>query len=62
MSELGFWYFFFVFFCEVKLNMKTIYDKYECLKKHLLWELSSSFLHFSYQVGPLMGAMTDVLQ
>ena len=34
---------------EIKLYMKSIYDKQECLWKHLLWEFNSTFRHFPYQ-------------
>ena len=35
---------------EIKLYMKSIYDKQECLWKHLLWEFHSTFRHLPYQV------------
>ena len=43
------------FSCEIKLYMKSIYDKQECLWKHLLWEFNSTFRHFSYQAEAFDG-------
>ena len=37
------------FFWEIKLFIKSIYNKQECLWKYLLWEFSTAFRHFPYQ-------------
>ena len=34
---------------EIKLYLKSIYDKQEYLRKHLLWEFNSTFRNFSYE-------------
>ena len=55
MFYLDFWYFLFVFFLRNKTSYESIYEKQECLWKHLLWEFSSTFWRFSYQAEAFNG-------